>query len=784
MLDTINTTFEIRLNGLVQGVGFRPFVFQLANEWGLKGKVSNGAAGVVIRINADLTTASRFREALLHEAPALAQIIQHTLQEIEPLHFESFDIVESETAERFSLVLPPDFALCNNCRQELHDPANRRYRYPFITCTHCGPRYSIITALPYDRPYTSMAAFKQCASCWHEYNDPADRRFYAQTNSCDDCGPQLGWYKTDGTRSVQLSFLNDSRWILPRVNWALKAGKILAVKGIGGYLLLCDATNEQAVETLRRRKHRPQKPFAVLYPMLEMLQAEVALNEVEINALQGVAAPIVPAERQDACRVAQNVAPQLSSLGIMLPYTPLLDLIANDFGKPLVATSGNISGNPIVYEDEKALTDLTAVADHILTNNRPIAVPQDDSVLRFTPKHQQPIVIRRSRGLPLYVPKGYQNSDFCVAMGASMKSTFAINTTDYLYVSQYLGDLESYETQQNFEQVSAHFLRLQNPDFLPVFGEIKALFCDAHEGYFSTQLAVEAGHRWQIPIQKIQHHQAHLAAVLAENDLLHSTQPLLGVVWDGTGYGSDGQIWGGEFYPFNFSEQPLSKQLRELPHRLHFDYFDALLGDKMPREPRLSALSFCKGVVGSDAILQPKFSPVEWGVYQNVLSNNLLKTSSVGRIFDAVASVLGLMDKVTYEGEAAFLLETLAARYFARHGYAFSEYYLENTEIKANIPTRKLAEELLIDIQKGCSSDWIAAKFHFSLVKIVETTAQRLGVRQLAFSGGVFQNAVLIDLLIEHLSPHFQLYFHRQLSPNDENIAYGQMVLGSLLMKD
>jgi hydrogenase maturation protein HypF len=783
MLDNTNNTFEIRLNGLVQGVGFRPFVYQLANEWGLKGKVSNGAAGVVIRFNADLTTASRFREALLHEAPALAQITQHTLQKIKSIHFESFDIVESETAERFSLLLPPDFALCNNCRQELHEPTNRRYRYPFITCTHCGPRYSIITALPYDRPHTSMAAFEQCASCWQEYNDPADRRFYAQTNSCDDCGPQLGWHKTNGNHSGQLSFLNDSRWILPRAKWVLEGGKILAIKGIGGYLLLCDATNEQAVETLRRRKYRPQKPFAVLYPMLATLQTEVALNEVEIKALQGVAAPIVLAERRDACRVAQSVAPRLPILGVMLPYTPLLDLIANDFGKPLVATSGNISGNPIVYEDGKALADLATVADYILTNNRPIVIPQDDSVLRFTPKHQQPIVIRRSRGLSLHVPKGHQNKDFCVAMGASMKSTFAINTPDYLYVSQYLGDLESYETQQNFEQVLSHFLRLQNPDSLAILGETKALFCDTHEGYFSTQMAVALGQCWQIPIHKIQHHQAHLAAVLAENDLLHSTQPLLGVVWDGTGYGSDGQIWGGEFYPFNFPEQTLSEQLRELPHRLHFDYFDALLGDKMPREPRLSALSFCKGVVGSEAILQPKFSTTEWELYPKILSSNSLKTSSVGRIFDAVASLLGLMDRATYEGEAALLLETLAASYFAQYGYSFSEYYLENTDIASTIPTQKLAEELLIDIQKGCPSDWIAAKFHFSLVKIVETIAHKYGISRLAFSGGVFQNAVLIDLLIEHLSPHFQLYFHRQLSPNDENIAYGQMVQGSLLMK-
>lgn len=777
-------TFEIRLHGLVQGVGFRPFVYQLANEWGLKGTISNGASGVTIRFNADLTTVSRFLEVLLRNAPILAQITKHSLKEIKPLHFESFGIVESETSEQFSLLLAPDFAVCSNCRRELHDSQNRRFRYPFITCTYCGPRYSIITALPYDRPHTSMTAFEQCAPCLQEYNDPTDRRFYAQTNSCDDCGPQLGWYKTEVTPSIQLSFLNDSRWILPRVKWALEAGKILAVKGIGGYLLLCDATNKYAVEMLRLRKSRPKKPFAVLYPSLEMLQSEVVVSDAETQTLQSVAAPIVLAERLPTCQAVEEVAPGLSVLGVMLPYTPLLDLITNDFGKPLVATSGNISGNPIIYEDQKALTDLSAIADYILTNNRPIVVPQDDSVVRFTPKHQQQIIIRRSRGLPLHVPNNHVNNDFCVAMGASMKSTFAINTTDYLYVSQYLGDLESYETQQNFERVLVHFLKLQKPALTDVFNETQAFFCDAHEGYFSTQMALELGERLKIPTYKIQHHQAHLAAVLAENALLDSTEQLLGVIWDGTGYGSDGQIWGGEFYFFQHTDQTLAEQLRQLPTRLHFDYFDALLGDKMPREPRLSAVSFCKGIAESEGVLKSKFNPTEWGLYQKVLLNNQLKTSSVGRIFDAVASLLGLIDKTTYEGEAALLLETLAAGYFARHGYAFSEYYLETTDMKGNIPTRKLAEELLIDIQKGCATDWIAAKFHFSLAKIVEIIAHQRGVRQLAFSGGVFQNAVLVDLLIEHLNPYFRLYFHRQLSPNDENIAYGQMVLGRFLIND
>ncbi|MFN4144707.1 MAG: carbamoyltransferase HypF [Runella sp.] len=774
-------TFEIRLQGLVQGVGFRPFVYQLATDWGLKGTVSNGPEGVRVLVNTNKPTAESFLENILQNAPPLSQVVRTRINLVPFQNFDSFEISESEVSDSFSLLLPPDFSVCRQCLNELHDPANRRYRYPFITCTRCGPRYSIITALPYDRPQTSMAGFRQCASCQCEYQNPSERRFFAQTNSCESCGPRLNWYKYERKGFREISKLYDARWILPRVKWALEQGKIVAVKGIGGYLLLCDATNPEAVETLRRRKHRPTKPFAVLYPSLGILQKEVVLRDAETQALLSEVAPIVLAERLAECQVARNVAPSLAQIGVMLPYTPLLELIAHDFGKPLVATSGNVSGNPIVFEDEKALADFGGVADYVLGNNRPILIPQDDSVVRFSPKHQHKIIVRRSRGMSLHLLEAPQNVEFRLAMGASMKATFAVNTPDYLYVSQYLGDLESYETQQNYEQVLSHFLRLLNPSKKNLFEGITQICYDAHEGYFSTQMAQQIAHKYQIPSRKVQHHLAHLAAVLSENQLLENRKPTLGVVWDGTGYGTDGQIWGGEFFVLNNSHQTLAQQLQQPPQRLHFDYFEALLGDKMPREPRLSALSFCKGVVDSKSLLQAKFNPTEWQLYTKLLQNNFLKTSSLGRIFDAVASLLGLIDKATYEGEAALLLENLATRYFKKNsGYDFKEWYLQDAEFVSTIPTSQLADEITKDLLAGLPNDRIAAKFHVTLAKMIEKIAMQHQVRQIAFSGGVFQNVLLVDLIIGHLSRNFTLYFHQSLSPNDECIAYGQMVLGSL----
>lgn len=782
-------TYHLHLSGQVQGVGFRPFVWRLARDWGLKGWVNNTTDGVHVVYNAPAGEAEAFAQAVLREAPALSVITGHTLEILPAQTFPDFQIVHSAGDAEPDLLLTPDFGLCDDCRLELNDPANRRAGYAFLTCTHCGPRYSIITALPYDRERTTMAPFRQCPACAAEYDDPADRRYYSQTNSCPVCGIALRLIDTAG-----------KTWPHPletAIAW-LKSGKILAVKGIGGYLLMCDATDAGALTALRARKRRPSKPFALLYGHLEQLAGDALVDTAEEKLLQSPAAPIVllPLREHPASGICAGlVAPGLDQIGVMLPYTPLLELIARGFGKPLVATSGNISGSPILYEDDKAQQALSGIADALLMNNRDIAIPQDDSVLRLSPVHGQKIVLRRSRGYaptflfetppptsplkergdvtsryPLRLPSPSGEGSgvgSLLALGATLKSSFTWQLKGNTYVSQYLGDLESFDTQEAFEHTLRHFLGLfrQKPDQIAV---------DKHPDYFSTRLGKRLADEWQIPVREVQHHKAHFAAVLAENGCLthkkESTHPILGVIWDGTGYGDDGQVWGGEFFVFH----------RQTIERVaHFEPFAFILGDKMPREPRISALSLAHGQADATPWLEPKFSAQEWALYQKMLARPVaLHTTSAGRLFDGVASLLGLADRVSYEGEAAMLLEQMAARYFKINGltHAFDARMRELPDLLL-VPTQAIVQQVITSIKDGASLEQTAAFFHAMLIEQIRRQARRHGCQTLAFSGGVWQNALLVDLALEWLRPEFELLFHRQLSPNDEGVSFGQTFL-------
>ena len=776
------TTFEIKLTGRVQGVGFRPFVYQTARAWKLRGEVSNGASGVRIRLTTIRATAEDFLDTLLKSLPPLAHVEQYALEEVSLCAFDSFHIVESANEVSASLRIPPDFALCSSCRTELQSPHDRRFRYPFISCTQCGPRYSMIQAMPYDRPQTSMVSFPLCTSCGEEYQNREDRRFHAQSNACFSCGPQLAWYDVEKKQwSAPAQHPSEVENRLQSAQNALHQGKILAVKGIGGFLLICDATRSDVVATLRRRKHRPTKPLAVLCASLDAAEKEAFVHRDEKNALQSSVAPIVLLKKKERGTLAANVAPQQARVGIMLPYTPLLDLIAVDFGKPLVATSANVSGNPILYQDDRIEEYLAELADFILTNDRPIVVPIDDSVLTFSPRHQRQIWLRRGRGVALDVGKGTSRTTSLLAFGASMKATFGITSEGNHYVSQYLGDLSSFDTQQHFKQVLTHFLHVYHPTEAQPLAQVAAFLCDAHPDYSSTQMAHQLGENWHVPQIKVQHHLAHLAAVLAENELLDSQDPLLGVVWDGLGYGLDGHLWGGEFWAFTQNQTALKNQLLTSTTRFHFAYFDTILGDKMAREPRLSVLSACQDVVAALPFLRGKFSEKEWNLYTKLIAQNKVKTSSVGRIFDAVASLIGLIDFTSYEGEAALLLEGAAASYFDQHGYTLTDHYLDESDGQKQIPTAKLLLEISQDVINKQPQNLIAAKFHLTLVWVIRWMADAQGCNHIACSGGVFQNTLLVDLLIEYLEPEYTLFFHQQLSPNDENIAYGQLVIGDLL---
>lgn len=750
-------TWHIHIKGQVQGVGFRPFIYSVAQEFEVNGWVNNTIDGVHIVFNADEKTALTFRERILEEAPRLSKITALHLTKIKSKPFSRFEIIHSELSGEPKLLLTPDFALCQDCKRELHSVENHRYLYPFISCTNCGPRFSIIHDLPYDRGNTKMDIFQMCPRCQSEYGNPSDRRYYSQTNSCPDCSIKLTLYDAE-----QNIVATDHMVIANHVVKSWEAGKIVAIKGIGGYLLTCDAANRSAVEALRKKKHRPSKPFALMYPSSGELKDFFVKKEM-VADLEGPISPIVLLDKKESASVIPEVAPGLSQIGVMLPYTPLFDLLLTKFGHPIVATSGNHSHSPIVYQDHKALEDLLGIADFVLGNNREIVIPQDDSLIKYSFFEKQKIILRRSRGLaPTYINASLTFLEQGVlAMGAMLKSTFSLSLGGNIYISQYLGDLTHFDTQQNYELVIRHFLQLFQSEPLQILS-------DKHPQYPSSQLAEQYANTWNIPPRRIQHHIAHFGAILGEHSLVHTDYPVLGVIWDGTGLGDDNQIWGGEFFTY---------QAYNFTRNYHFDYFDFILGDKMAIEPRVSALSACWAVEGATELLRDKFTDIEWRIYTKLLAKeNALQTSSIGRIFDAVASLLGILDQQTYEGEAAMRLEAVALDYCQQHGLDFSEHYLVADLKSLVISTSSLMSGILADLKIGKTKRFIAAKFHYSLVEVVRMVANSLGIKQLAFSGGVFQNALLVDLLQYHLKGEFELFFHRELSPNDENISFGQII--------
>lgn len=750
-------TYHIHITGIVQGVGFRPLVYQLATEMGLTGWVNNSGDGVHIVINATEPEAENFYAKVWQGAPALATICQHAMQQTGHQPYAQFSIEHSATDAAPTVPLTPDFALCQACTTEMHSPSDRRYGYPFTTCTHCGPRYSIATQLPYDREHTTMAVFEMCPACWAEYKNPSDRRYHAQTNSCPDCGIQLQLYNNQAEK-----LLNDNATVLDAITQQLAAGSILAIKGIGGYLLLCDATNTHSINLLRQRKHRPAKPFAVMFADIESATNHAHISGAERECLLSPVSPVVLLQaKKETGLPLDAIAPGLDTIGVLLPYAPLFEMILHRFGKPVIATSANISGSPIIYQDADALAHLRHIADYIVTHNREIVTPQDDSVVQFYKEAAEPIVLRRSRGMaPAYFGNPINSTEPWLATGALMKSSFALRTNGNLYVSQYLGSTETVEAQTSYQAALDNLLDILQTT--PAH-----IITDKHSDYFSHQLAKQLAASYHCGHSQVQHHKAHFAAVLAENNLFASNEPVLGIIWDGTGLGDDGQIWGGEFFKYENSS---------MLRCYYFDYFPYLLGDKLAQEPRLAALAVCADVMGATTLLEPKFTATEWNLYQKMLAqHNGLQCSSVGRIFDAVASLLGIQDKQTYEGEAAMYLQTMAEQYMAEHGDIIKESYFMDGAHYNRLPTATLFNGIIRDIQKGRPMKWIAAKFHCSLVHIISIIANNVGVTKLAFSGGVFQNALLVRLLQTRLGERYNLFFHQQLSPNDENISFGQL---------
>lgn len=745
---------QLHIKGLVQGIGFRPFVFRIAGETGVSGQVSNGRDGVHITCTGTADALQLFTNRLTASPPPHAIIESLEITAIPEQLFSHFSIVQVDSDQAPDLILTPDLGLCEQCRKELHNASSRREGYVFTTCTQCGPRYSIITQLPYERIYTSMAGLPQCPVCSREYEDPESLRYYSQTNSCPACSIPVHFYSKDDTE-----ISTDPLAVAGLTAAALKDGRIVAVKGIGGYLLLCDASNRVSIQLLRQRKNRPAKPFAVCYPDLEQASNDVRITAAEAAALKSPAAPVVlcPLRKDTIPSITTSlIAPGLERIGVLLPYTPLLELIAAAFGKPFIATSANLSGSPIVYTDTEAREHLMAYADFLLTSDREIVIPQDDSVEQFTDSGRK-ILLRRSRGYaPNYFPSpACSHPEPVLAMGADLKSAFALTTPQRVYVSQYLGNLESYGAQEAFEHTLGHLMQL--------LGTRPAkIMSDFHPGYYSTLMAQKLVERLQVPHLQIQHHEAHFAAVLGEQspELLQH-EKILGAIWDGTGFGTDEQIWGGEFFLY---EEGLMKRYT------HLQYFPQVLGDKMSREPRLSALSLLPDSSSREKWLRPHFTDKEWGFFSKWLEQpKRLYTSSMGRFIDGIAVLLGLTPINSFEGQAALQLQALAETVEMPN-----ETYLFRSN-SGSIQFDTVLHSILEELENGVEKKRIAAKLIRSLAQLILDTAQASGATAIACSGGVFQNNLLCEWL-ERLNTGFTLLFHRQLPPTDECIAFGQLM--------
>ena len=745
----------------MQGVGFRPFIFNLADEFSLTGTVANTLEGVHIYVNCDQERLDHFVQLIHEKSPTQALITSINYEETDNKAFKDFSIIESSLDGNPDLLITPDFAICYRCKQELGDPLNKRYRYPYITCTYCGPRYSIESDLPYDRHRTSMGSFKMCNACEEEYMNPTDRRFYSQTNSCPECRISQWVVNHDGMQEEL-----DEDKIIDFVCDKIKGGSVVAVKGIGGFLLMCDPYNEITVNKLRKIKQRPSKPFALLYPNEDQVMKNFQISQDELNELQSPAAPIVLIKLRNssskAIELLPTIAPGLDRLGVMIPYAPLLVLIAEKISQPLLATSGNRKASPIVYKNEEAIESLSGFADFFLLNNREIKIPQDDSVIKFSERYHQKIVIRRSRG---YAPAFVQNaidvsfSEQVLAMGALLKSTFCIWQKGRTHISQFLGDTTEFDAQISYERTLQHVSRLLK--FKP-----EVVLVDKHPAYFTAQIGKEISIKNNASFIQVLHHEAHFWAVLGENNLLKADQDVLGVVFDGTGMGNDGAIWGGEFY--RYSQHKLSRIK-------HINYYPHILGDKMAREPRLSAFALLHAVGENIDLIKEYFTGEEIDYYSRVLDHSTLMTSSMGRLFDAMSSLLGLCQINTYEGEAAMYLECEAQNYCNREGQ-FSQTYTCSFTNETSIDFRDLISAIIRDIKTGKNPGEIAARFHRTIVQMIEEVVLRGGFKSIAFSGGVFQNGLLVDMIIDQLGDKFKLYFHKHLSPNDECISYGQLV--------
>jgi hydrogenase maturation protein HypF len=768
----VDQRLKVIVRGAVQGVGFRPFIYRLAVEMGLKGWVLNSSSGVFIEVEGPTEKLKSFILRIESEKPPISFIQSLESVYLDLTGYNGFEIRASVEGEKTALVVP-DIATCPDCQREIFDSHNRRYLYPFTNCTNCGPRFTIIESLPYDRPRTSMRKFEMCPQCRAEYDNPTNRRFHAQPNACPECGPQLQLVDREG------SVLNERHDALRSAAQYIRNGNIVAVKGLGGFHLMCDAASEDAVRMLRRRKNREAKPFALMYPSLEMIERDCEVTPSEARLLRSPEAPIVLLETRHGVdvRIAPSIAPGNPYLGVMLPYTPLHHLLMAELKFPVVATSGNLSDEPICIDERDALNRLFDVADVFLIHDRPILRHVDDSIARIVMDRE--LVLRRARGfapLPIMVDHDLPAT---LAVGAHQKNAIATSVGRQIFVSQHIGDLETVQASEAFENVIASFRSLYSQ-------EPSRVACDLHPNYVSSQYA----RRSEKPVKAVQHHHAHVLSCMAENAI---TGPVLGIAWDGSGYGPDQTIWGGEFLRVD------SARADEFERKAHIRTFRLPGSETAVREPRRCAAGLLFEMFGNEAfelgptsqaarfgllnsLLTPieAFTPEERSVLRGMLERKLNSpvTSSAGRLFDAVASLIGLRQFARYEGQAAMELEFAATRDFSR------EHYTVNLEHNGALvfDWARMVVEIMTDVSSRTAQSRMARKFHNTMVEAMVQIASAVGENKIVLSGGCFQNKLLTELAVTRLRQEgFRVYWHQRIPPNDGGIALGQVMAAAKL---
>lgn len=752
---------HITIRGAVQGVGFRPFIFRLADELHLKGWVLNSSHGVYIEVEGEQNILDNFILRIKKEKPPLSYIQSLESRYLDPIGYNTFEIRKSIKEETKSAIILPDIATCPECLKEIFDPSNRRYLYPFTNCTNCGPRYSIIESLPYDRPNTTMKSFIMCNECLQEYENPLNRRFHAQPNGCPRCGPHV--YLSDENGNT---LAVNHQAILQLVE-AIREGKIAAVKGLGGFHLMVDARNDKAVIRLRERKHREEKPFAILFPSVKSIRQVCLVSNLEENILLSPESPIVllqkiNREKNKTLYISDSIAPDNPYLGAMLPYTPLHHIIMRELNFPVVATSGNLSDEPICIDNDEALKKLGNIADIFLFHNRQIKRHVDDSIVRVIMGRE--LILRRARGyapLPLEFngKKNIENDHHCIiAVGAHLKNAIAVASGKDVFLSQHIGDLDTRESFLAFENAIKSLSDLYNL-------KPSIIVSDMHPDYISTTYAVNR----KEPKYQVQHHYAHVRSCMLEN---HLDGDVLGIAWDGTGFGTNATIWGGEF---------LKVDERSFERVATFKQFRLPGGDKAIKEPRRTAIGVLYEIFKDDILKQsdlPPFSSFSKSELKILISMikkgiNSPLTSSAGRLFDAIASIIGVRHITNYEGQSAMMIEFICKPDTGEDKYPYKIDREVNPMIVDWIP---MFREIVNDYKINVPNEVISGKFHNTLSSIIIDICGIIGKNKIVLSGGCFQNKYLTERTINLLINNgFQPYWHQRVPPNDGGIALGQV---------